>query len=816
MYDKGHGGIEGKPAMGEVATAESAATQDASWPVTDGQRVVFLTDASSALEQRLLEAWIAETQPQNGTRHGADAIAIPSSRRRRNTKLDPRLEASLATADDPWLAPLRVAWFPADRDGGHAAQLSDLLTFGDPRDPGTLRQQWMMRRHPDRWRVVVGEPARASELRERWRQSCGADVSQTVGLAEFVARQATLALERAERRVRGARYKVPRFVYEGILAQPSFRGGIATLAREVGKSEGTVASTARRYLKEIAATTSPYVIDLAAHLIRLFYSQGYGGLRYDRRRLEEIYALGLRHPVVFLPTHKSNLDHLVLQYVLYETGHPPNHTAGGINMNFFPVGPLIRRSGVFFIRRTFKDNPIYKFVLRQYVDYLIEKRFSLEWYIEGGRSRSGKLLPPRFGMLAYVVDAFRRAKSEDVYLIPVAIAYDQIQDVGDYVAEQRGGAKSKESFGWFVQVVRKLRRNAGDIHIRFGEPLSLKAALGAPDPRAEPDPDERNLDIQKLAFEVAVRINAATPITPTSLVTLSFLGFGDRAISVHELILSLRNLVDYVRRRQLPTTVPLELDTPEGVRRAIEPLIESGVVTAYTDGPEPVYFIAPEAQHTAAYYRNTVIHFFVNGAIAELALLRAAEADVSDRSSELWDEALRLRDLLKFEFFFAEKDAFRAAIRDEIAAHDPEWEAQLAEGSDAVRAVLRRFRPWSSHRILRPFVESYQVVADALERHEERGIDESRFFAACISLGKQYRLQRRIRSAESISKVLFSTALRLARNRRLIEDDGAGDKAASAELRESRARFAAEIRDVIRRIDAIDALVASRRAGLIE
>src|SRR6185295_3244252 len=235
---------------------------------------------------------------------------------------------------------------------------------------------------------------------------------------------------------------------------------------------------------------------------------------------------------------------LVLQYALHENGHPPNHTAGGINMNFFPVGPLIRRSGVFFIRRTFKDNPIYKFVLRQYVDYLIEKRFSLEWYIEGGRSRSGKLLPPRFGMLAYVVDAFRRAKSEDVYLIPVAIAYDQIQDVHDYVAEQRGAAKSKESFGWFVQVIRKLRRNAGEIHIRFGEPLSLKATLGAPDPRAEPDPDERNLDIQKLAFEVAVRINAATPITPTSLVTLSFLGFGDRAISVQELMLSLRNLVD--------------------------------------------------------------------------------------------------------------------------------------------------------------------------------------------------------------------------------------------------------------------------------
>ena len=101
----------------------------------------------------------------------------------------------------------------------------------------------------------------------------------------------------------------------------------------------------------------------------------------------------------------------MLQYALHERGLPPNHTAGGINMNFFPIGPLVRRSGVFFIRRSFKDNPIYKFVLRQYIDYLIEKRFSLEWYVEGGRSRSGKLLPPRFGLLAYVVDAWRRGRA---------------------------------------------------------------------------------------------------------------------------------------------------------------------------------------------------------------------------------------------------------------------------------------------------------------------------------------------------------------------------------------------------------------------
>ena len=151
--------------------------------------------------------------------------------------------------------------------------------------------------------------------------------------------------------------------------------------------------------------------------------------------------------MVFLPSHKSNLDSLVLKYALHENGLPPNHTAGGINMNFFPIGLWLRRTGLFFIRRSFKDDEIYKFVLRQYIDYLVEKRFPLEWYIEGTRSRAGKLMPPRFGLLAYVVDAYRRGKSEDVLLVPVSIAYDQIQDVVAYAAEERGAKKQAESFG---------------------------------------------------------------------------------------------------------------------------------------------------------------------------------------------------------------------------------------------------------------------------------------------------------------------------------------------------------------------------------
>jgi glycerol-3-phosphate O-acyltransferase len=784
---------------------------EATWPDTGGRRVVLLLDAATQVERRVLESWVERHRPADAA--ADDLVAIPPSRGRRRGAGDVEaLETAILQGDDPLLAPLRVVWLPPKQpDGTREVRLRDVLLRGDPFDPSASRQRWILSRERERCRIVLGEPAPLSGLRERWRGQSGADAADTAALPEFIARQAQLALERAERRLRGARYKVPRLVREEILARPSFRGGVARLARKLGRSEADVAREASRDLAEIAAATNPITIDLATRLYRFLYSRGYDReLRYDRTRLEQVAALSQRHPVVFLPTHRSNLDHPSLHCMLWENGLPPNHTAGGINMNFFPLGPLFRRAGIFFIRRSFKDDEVYKLVLHHYVDYLVDKRFSLEWYIEGGRSRSGKLLPPRYGMLAYVVDAYRRGVSDDVYLIPVSIAYDQIQDVGDYVAEQRGAAKQKESFGWFLRLVRRLRRY-GEIHIRLGDPLSLAQALGAPNPYADPNPDEDNLALQKLAFEVCVRINDVTPISATSLVTLALLGVGDQALTLEETVRSLERIVEYVEKRKLPTFGDLDLRAPEGVAAALDELVRSDVVKRFDAGPEAVYRIADGAHLAAAYYRNSVIHFFVTGAIAELALLGIAGEEVDDRVAAFQEEALRLRDLLKFEFFFPERERFLAGLRAEVAYHDPEWEQRLASGTDDVFALVRRFRPLSSHRVVRPFLEAYRVLAETLVRWGvEKPVDKGRLVEQCLSLGKQWVLQRRIHNEESVSKSYFETALKLADNRRLLADD---DPAALAEKRRA---FAAELASAVRRIDAVDALAAVRRSGVAD
>ncbi|MHA7838326.1 MAG: glycerol-3-phosphate 1-O-acyltransferase [bacterium] len=812
------------------------------WPDQEGSgRIVFLVDVASRIERRLVDRWIQATRPTEGACDAYEVLPIPPTRRRRRRQpVDPRLQATLALAhpgtkgragtngsieakawagqearsDDALMAPLRVIWRARLRDGHRRASFWGLLTAGDPRDPGWLRQIWILRTDPDRCVIVAGEPAPASDLRRRWIEACGADSAETEGFAEFVAQKATLALERAERAVRGARYKVPRLVREEILGRPAFRGGLARLAEAGPDAKGRrptpakIESEATRNLKEIAATHSPLVIDLLTSLIHWLYRRGYDEtLAYDPAAMKGIAALEERHPVVFLPSHKSNLDHLVLQYALHENGLPPNHTAGGINMNFFPVGPIVRRSGVFFIRRSFRDAPVYRHVLGSYIDYLIEKRFPLEWYIEGGRSRSGKLLPPRFGLLANVVDAYRRGKSDDLYLVPVSIAYDQIQDLGSYVAEQRGGAKQTESFSWFLRVIRQMKRRYGRIHIAFGEPLSLRQQLGAPG-EAHPTDDQRSLDLQKLAFEVSVRINRVTPITPTSLLTLALLGATGEALTIPETRRSLANLIAAVRARGLPTTADFHhLESDEGIRLTLDALVDNGVVTRFDDGIETVYGIGEGQQLSAAYYRNTVVHFFVGSAIAELGLLHAHDAPREKALESFWDEVMRLRDLLKFEFFFSDKESFREEIRAELEIGTRDWEKKIAGFELDPDDLVRRSRPFCAHRVLRPFLESYRVVADQLSTLDPASpVDEKRLLSDCLRLGRQYERQKRIHAADSVSKVLFQTALRLADNRGLLE-------AGSEELASARRAFAEELRDAVRRVDIIVALAAGRRAG---
>ena len=716
-------------------------------PASD-RPIVVLADTTSKLERRIVDAWVARQSP---TTVVSDIISIRSSRRpRMGQRTDPRLHARLDRGDDPWVVPVRVVWLPNERNGRRSASLIDIVKLGDPRDPDPIREHVILSRFPHRVSLVLGAGARASELAEAHDRSI-----ESSTFNDFVTRRAHRALERAEREVRGNRYKVPRFLHEEILQRSDFLDGVMRLASEIGIPPELALARSRYYLREIAASHKPFVIDLLANFIHWIYSQGYGEIIYDHDRLAEISELGQQFPIAFLPSHRSNMDRLTLQYLLWENDMPPNHTAAGINMNFFPIGTLIRNTGAFFIRRSFKENELYKYVLRAYLDYLVENRFPLEWYAEGGRSRSGKLLPPKLGMLSWVADSIARNRADDLYLVPTSIAYDQIVDVSDYASEARGGSKDKESASWAISKIMSLRGRYGNIHVRFAEPLSIKKELGAD------GPDDDNSDLQKLALEVMYRISKVTPITPTAVVSIALLSGRSASIGAAALTDAACRVANEIARSGHPTTEPIQFDDPRATIGVLEQLSAHGSVTIDRSG-DGSYQLTPQQAVEAAYYRNTVVHFFVPGAIAELATVMS---DPADGVEGFWSSVADLRDLLKFEFFFADRSKFRREIIDEMDEINLNWRTSLAGD----RALLLEEAPLlRAHWALLPFLEAYLVVAEQLTKSGFDG-DRKQFLAGCLETGKEWLAANRIVSEESVAKPLFSSALDLAINRNIVD-----------------------------------------------
>ena len=739
----------------------------AAWPAPMGAGSLVLAFASTPAERAVLDDWLRQARAG-----GAQVEVLDSSA---------RLEQALAECrENPWLVPVRVAWLPRERDGIRAVRPSDLLSLTNPHSPGARLQARILRSEPDRCRVVPAEPARLSDLRARFEAARSEESFPT-----FVVRQARLALERAERSVLGTQYKVPRLVAEEIEASARFNDLVAALATELGRPQTEVAAQASAYLEEMVASHSRLAIDAWEQFGR-WISRAYE-VEVDPVAVEELRRLSLRMPLVFLPSHRSYLDPAVLRSALHRQGFAPNHVLGGLNVSFWPIGPVARRSGVVFIRRSTRDDPVYKLVLREYIGYLVRKRFNLEWYMEGGRTRTGKLRPPRYGLLSYLVQAYRAGGIEDVLLIPTSIVYDQLYEVGALAAEEHGAQKTPESLGWLVGYARAQGRGFGKARVGFGEPLSLREALGG---------EEREHAVERIGIEVSHRINRATPITETALVALALLGADDRALTLHEVRATLDPLLEYVRLRSLPMLGDLGIARAEGVRQALDALGRHGVARSYGGGTEPVWSIAPDRHIEAAFYRNSILHFFLNRAIAELVLVHVDETQPPDPVHEGWHEALRIRDLLKFEFFFAGRAEFGRELRAEFATLEPDWELRASEPG-AAWSALTHTRLRLAPLLLSSFLEAYLVVAELLaDRDPGVAITENEFLEQCLGVAHQYRLQRRIQSTESISRELFGTALRLAGNRRLVEPGG-------EELAARRRSFADQVRTLVARLHRI-------------
>lgn len=567
---------------------------------------------------------------------------------------------------------------------------------------------------------------------------------------------------------------------------------LRALADELGRDPDSVRAEAAGYLREMAASLDERAVQAWRGFSR-WLMRAYDVL-VDEDQITQLRKLDRKATLAFAFSHRSYLDGMLLPEAILANRLSPALTFGGANLNFFPMGAWAKRTGAIFIRRQTKDIPVYRFVLRAYAAQLVQNHVNLTWSIEGGRTRTGKLRPPVFGILRYITDAVDEIDGPEVYLVPTSIVYDQLHEVEAMTTEAYGAVKRPEDLRFLVRLARQQGERLGRAYLDFGEPLPLRKRLQ----EMRADKSGTGSEIERIALDVEHRINRATPVTPTAVVSLALLG-ADRSLSISEVLATVRPLASYIAARNWAVAGAADLTNRSTIRWTLHQMVASGVVSVYDAGTEAVWGIGEDQHLVAAFYRNTAIHILVDRAVAELALLVAAETTTNGSVSPatVRDEALSLRDLLKFEFLFSGRAQFEKDLANEVLLIGSVVDTSKPAAAADVWRLLESADVLLAHLVLRPFLDAYHIVADRLAAHEDDSFDEEGFLAECLQVGKQWELQRNIASAESRSMELFKTALRLARHRELV------DGADATDIAKRRQQFADEIATATRRVNTI-------------
>jgi glycerol-3-phosphate O-acyltransferase len=554
------------------------------------------------------------------------------------------------------------------------------------------------------------------------------------------------------------------------LREPAFLAELQLAANTSGKTMEQAQAYARKCLAEIEATPQEAWLRPMAKLARFIYTRSYEpDLDINMDKLEELRALSEDHLLLFLWSHKSHMDSFVFLLSLYQNHFRPLPLIfAGINMNFLGFGALARRVGAIFLRRTFQEDPIYKLVFRHYIDHLIQLRTPLSWSIEGTRSRTGKLSPPKLGLLNWVVESCHRQQTQKVLLVPVSIAFDRIAEIDDYVALQSGQPKRKESLRWFFNYIFGMRQPYGKVYVRYGEPVPLEQPLvqttASPSGAAA-----ASLDVTRMAFEVCTRIEQITPIKSADVLAMVLLGANKRALTAAEMYRQSAGIADLIRERRLPASSGFSLDNEAQVSAAVLALEKSGLVKSFHAAQVAVYYI-PDAQRlAAAYYRNTITHYFLHAALGEIGLAMCALDIELPNVAALQDNVAALRDLYKFEFFYKPGAEFWPEVLAETSRRYPHWDS----GEHSIQKLLRDKPPRFGHAILRSITEAYLIIAVALLEMDDRPVHDAKAFTRqLLAQGQQMLLRRTVSCESSVSQDLFANGLRLATHLALLDGRG--------------------------------------------
>lgn len=435
-----------------------------------------------------------------------------------------------------------------------------------------------------------------------------------------------------------------------LLEQPQMKQLIQDEAELTHKPIAETRKEAMKLLDEIAADYRYGMLKLTDIVLTFAWHKLYQGLNVSyAEKVREIAAKG--HEIIFAPCHRSHMDYLLLSYVLYQQALVPPHIAAGVNLNFWPAGPIFRRLGAFFIRRTFRGSKLYTVIFREYLAALFKRGSSVEYFMEGGRSRTGRLLDPKTGLLLMTVQTLLRENSKPITIIPVYIGYEHVVEVKTYERELNGATKKHENIWQMLRGFSKLKK-LGFGYVNFGEPIQLHSFLTQIAPDWQNDRDKEGLTrptwltptVNQLSNQIMENINKAAAINAMNLCSLILLSSQNKMsketlLSQFSLHLQILKSVPYSKQMTLPT---------ETVEQLFDHVCEMNKLSIKTDesGNEQISLLHPEDE---SYYRNNIQHLFVVPSLITL-LLREQKVE---NTSQLIDQVNLMYPFLKGEFFLS-------------------------------------------------------------------------------------------------------------------------------------------------------------------
>ncbi len=568
-----------------------------------------------------------------------------------------------------------------------------------------------------------------------------------------------------------------RTLVDAVLNADSVRNAIAASASKEGLPLTKARIKAHGYAMEIAADYSQTVVRSISFLLRGLWNKLYDGVQLHH--FEKLRAIAPGHEIIYVPCHRSHMDYLLLSYLLYTNGLVVPHIAAGVNLNLPLIGPLLRRGGAFFLRRTFKANALYSAVFSEYVSQLFARGVSLEYFIEGGRSRTGRLLKPQAGMLAMTLKSFLNEARRPVVFQPVYIGYEKLMEGQSYIGELSGKPKEKESLFGVLRSFRVLRQRYGKVAVNFGEPIFLNQLLDtyAANWRAdmasrEEKPGWFNPVVDILAESIQINVNRAADVNPVNLLAIALLSMPKHAMAETDLISQLQlykallSELPYSDRNTLTQLSPAEIIDyglkMQVIQRISHPL--GDVITC--EGKTGVLL---------SYFRNNVLHLFVDAAWVACCFLnnrRMARGSVVRLSKMIYP--------------FIQAELFLPWSEDEFAARTQATIGFFIDRgllkTDADGRVLNRGPGQSdgafqlariAHSLLQAF-ERYYIAISVLVRNGTGTLSAAELESLCHLTAQRLSLLHELNAPEFFDKTLFRNFISQLKEKRIVWTNPAG------------------------------------------